>query len=557
MAALLAALLLLPSIGLGQEKVRQGEEQGGKVTATSVTEGYILEIKGRELVIDLGTRQGLESGMSIQILTRVSLIHPVTKEKIEDRIPLVTEVVARAGETMSVIVVQNTAPDRIKAGDSVRAEGLSPVVESAPRAVAEQPQCPACEDDPEAKKVHEAWLDTISLPLEERVVRWMRFLKENPTSAYKQNIGAELAFLRRTIYSRQVRPAQPEPGEKAPLLMEHDALRSIDAGTRIAPAIVIVSPDAVNAVKLFHRREGDKLYRMTPMRKFGDSSFMAEVPPEFTEPGALEYFIEANSPSGKRLAASADPNSPHSIAISTPVKPKKDIAGRSHARVAIEWADFYLTRPGEDYFWKSEADLTYRLQWGIMHSFRMGFGVFEGKGGPAKWIEDPDLYHTTFEEEFKPTNLAMTYAYFEPELKVTEYFHVIPRLVVGGVREKQEEGEYDPDVHGGRAVTGIHGYLRIGKDTETNLLMGGSFVDQLGTEALIAMNLGLWDHVPVGISAAATNFPVQADDYAARLLFHAGWRQDNRFSVLFHFGANMRNIRHIGFGGGAGLEFNW
>lgn len=363
-AALLAVLLLLPSIGLGQEKARQDETRAAKVTATGITEGYILEIKGRELVIDLGTRQGLESGMAVQILTKVSLVHPVTKEKIEDRIPLVMEVVARAGETLSVIVVQNTAPDRIKVGDTVHAEGLTPVIEDTPQAVVEQPQCPACKDDPEAKKVHEAWLDTISLPLEERVVRWMRFLKENPNSAYRQNIGAELAFLRRAIYSRQDRPPKPERGEKEPLLMGHDALKTVDAGTRIAPAIAIVAPDSVRAVKLFHRREGDKLYRMQPMRKFGDSSFMAEVPPEFTEPGALEYFIEANSPSGKRLAASAEPRSPHSINISTPVTPDKDIAGRSHARVAIEWADFYLASPGEDYFRKSEADLTYRLQKG-------------------------------------------------------------------------------------------------------------------------------------------------------------------------------------------------
>lgn len=551
----LAVLLLLPSVARSQEPPRPGGEKGDEA-ATHSAEGFIIEVRGREVVIDMGTRQGLAAGMAVQILSKVSVVHPVTKKKMEDRIPLGLEVVTRAGETLSVIVLQNTVPDKLKPGDMIRAEGLSPTPETA-EAAEEAPECPACQDDPEAMKVHQTWLATISLPLEERIVKWMGFLKANPESSFKQNIMDELTFLRRTLFSRHGKRAKPVREEETPFLMQHEPLDTIHAGTTVAPAIAIVSPDSVKAVKLFLRRKGDKLYRMEPMRKFGDSSFRAEVPEEHLEPGALEYFIEANSPSGKRLAAYGGPDSPHSIAIAKPIAPEKDVAGRSRARVAFEWADFYVSRPGEDYFWKTEGDLTYLLKAGILHSFRMGFGVFEGKGGPAKWIEKPDLYEKIYDTKFEPTNLAMTYAYFEPDLKLTEYFHIIPRLVVGGVREKYEPHEYDPDLHRGEAVTGIHGYLRIGKDTETNLLLGGSFVDQLGTEALIAMNLGLWEHVPVGISAAATNFPVQADDYAARLLLHAGWRQKEWFSVLFHFGANMRNIRHIGFGGGAGLEFNW
>ena len=206
-AVVLTALLLLPSVAGGQETPSPAGEKGSEAPTHSA-EGFIIEVRGREVVIDLGTRQGLAEGMAVQILSKVSVVHPVTKKKMEDRIPLGLEVVTRAGETLSVIVLQNTVPDKLKPGDMIRAEGLSPMPDTV-EPTAEAPECPACQDDPDAMKVHKAWLATISLPLEERVVKWTEFLKANPESSFKRNIMDELTFLRRTLFSRHGKRAKP------------------------------------------------------------------------------------------------------------------------------------------------------------------------------------------------------------------------------------------------------------------------------------------------------------------------------------------------------------
>jgi hypothetical protein len=176
----------------------------------------------------------------------------------------------------------------------------------------------------------------------------------------------------------------------------------------------------------------------------------------------------------------------------------------------------------------------------------MGVGVFEGEGGPAAEVEA---------EEFVPTRLSLGYVYFEPALSFADgRLSLLPRLVFGSIREKVRPD--DPYHHSGEGMFGFHTYLRIGRDTETNLLLGGSLTSEMGNEALIAMNLELLEDVPMGVSAVATSFPV-GSDYAARLMYLVGWRPNDRVALEAQFGVNMRNIRHIGIGGGFGVAVSW
>lgn len=523
-----------------------------EVNEPSDHEGMVLRIDdlgpgSYELVVDIGRDLGVVEGTELHLFARTRVEHPVTGQVIEDLVPLGAETVIRSGRYLSVIQLETSRRDLYRVGDVVttgQTPGNGVMQTAGPTAAAE---CMPCESDLQALEVHLIWLASIGRSLDERADAWRSYLAIVPDTPFASQIEREIAFLEAAGQDRAVlqRERLKEKSVSKRPRASHRPLAEIPQSMPLSPVLTLSSEAGIQAVTLFYRRQGEKYYAPLPMLPIGDLSHRARIPEEALLPGRIEYFIEAVDGSGARIAAFRSAESPHTVRIVPPPVFDSPTEGRSSASLDFEWVDFYLDNPGQDQMWVVEGDLKYRLEHGVFYSLAMGFGIFEGRGGPAELIELGDL---------DPVKLAVNYVYFEPEISLGDYLHIIPRFLVGGIQEKKEIG--DPTIRRSGGVFGFHGYLRIGKERGTNLLVGASVSQEMGNEGIIAMNLDVLENFPIGVSAVATNFPV-AEDYAARLLFQIGWEQFDGLSLTAQFGVNMRNIHHLGLSGGLGLVFNW
>lgn len=549
---LLVALVGLPAAGLAQT-ARPDREAPRR-------EAVVLAVSNGEILTDLGTSHGLAEGMEGLILNQVELVHPITGARVADLVPLAPATVLHAGEIVSAVVVGRELLPRVQQGDVVRFRKLVTPPESA----ANCPVCTACQADEDALDVQAAWASLAGKDFATRKQGWTELLEHSPQNRYRAEIEEELLRLddlqetlrdaARVRQQEAARERQSEVQREERILAYHSPLERVNEGTPVRLVAFVLADAGIKGVRFHVRRVGDTYYEFLPMEPFGDSHFRVVLSPEQVQAPGLEYYIDAQDDRSRRIPVFGLSGSPQTLQVIRPVPKIERTADRSSARFHVEWADFFLKSAGSDFFWKTEGDFAYRLHFGPFYSFRMGFGIFEGVGGPTKELEAVGQNTLSNANAESPEQLTLTYSYFEPELELGKYVHLIPRLVVGAIREKVEADS--DDLHRGESIVGFHTYLRIGQEQGTNLLMGGSLTQEMGLEALLTMNLAVFEHFPVGVSVAATNLPV-GEDYAARLALQLGWRQFDWMSIDALLGLNMRNIRHVGMGGGLGLSFNW
>lgn len=511
--------------------------------------GTVVEVGDGEILVDLGKNQGVEEGDSAILYRSVSITHPITKKRLEDRIYLGMEKIARAGSVLSLVVLETVPHHKVAPGDAVVVVRRGRTV--AVDAIRPPVECEPCGSNPEALAVHQTWLGTVGRPIEDRIATWEAFLGAHPASPYASNVTGEVAWLKGLV-AGEGRESVPAVRERT---VVHNPPKSVRAGNAVPMAMAVSGGIPLDRVSLLYRPEGSTLFREVAMRRAGDTAYVGTIPASDSSPGALQYFIEAQDAKEVRVTLFQGPDRPWSVAVVGEAPGEREVL-RSRVRADAEYVDFYASNWNTDAFWKTEVDFTYRTMWKPIrfHAFRMGFGIFEGRGGPSRCVERPDQCPDEAGNRFQAYRRVISYAYFEPEFDIMPWLHVLPRLVLGGIGD-YEKGD-DTTNRRGDAVVGFHGYVRIGHDTGTNLVVGGSVTQEIGVEGLIEMNLGLFPRVPIGLLVAATNLPV-GEDYGARLMATVGWRGLDWMSVVFRFGVNMRNIRHAGIGGGAGLEFHW
>jgi len=548
----LALLVGFPAAGLAQ-----GTHSGGRAPRQ---EAVVLAVTNGEILTDLGTSHGLAEGMEGLILNQLELTHPITGARVSDLVPLAPATVLHAGEIVSAVVVDKALLARVQQGDVVRFTKLIPPPDSA----ANCPVCAECLTDEDALEVQAIWATLSGKNFVTRERAWNELLERSPTNKYRPQIESELLRLdglRNTLReaaSARKREAARDQRTKAEreeiIIAYHSPLKRVNEGTPVRLVAFVLADAAIEGVRFHLRQRGETYYTFLPMEPFGDSHYRVVLSADQVQFPGLEYYIDARDERARRIPVFGLSGSPQSLEVVRPVPKVNRTTDRSSARFHVEWADFFLKSAGSDFFWKAEGDFAYRLHFGPFYSFRMGFGIFEGVGGPAKELEAVPAAALSAGTTESPEQLTLTYSYFEPELELGKYVHLIPRLVVGAIREKKVANS--DNLHRGESIFGFHTYLRLGEEQGTNLLMGGSLTQELGLEALVTMNLAVFEHFPVGVSVAATNLPV-GEDYAARLALQLGWRQYDWMSIDALLGVNMRNIRHVGMGGGLGLSFNW
>jgi len=123
---------------------------------------------------------------------------------------------------------------------------------------------------------------------------------------------------------------------------------------------------------------------------------------------------------------------------------------------------------------------------------------------------------------------------------------------------------------------GAQGFIRIGNDKKTNLLIGGEFLDGVGLRGITQVELAVFPRFPVILRTEVTNQPAgtkptgkhfddivaagqstDTGDLGVRAIAQVGWRVTPELTVFVRGSYQGRTINHAGPGGGAGVMVSW
>lgn len=499
--------------------------------------GTILKIDDGRAIVDLGEKDGLRTAQPVRVLKRYVLTHPVTGAKIEDELFLGEAKVADVGAR--IIAVELGAITKASVGDVVTT-ATAPQLGAAPSAVVVP--CSVCRTDEVALAAHKAFLDATTRDAAGRREVWRRYLDSAPKTPYRASIERELRFL-----SSLDRAATP-PDAIDPAATADTSLERLREGEPYALAVVLPTrlERHLRVVNLYYRRAKQPLFARLEMKADGDGYFRATVPGTAIGRPHLAYFVECVDAAGRRARVLASADNPHRIAVEKAAVQPDERRNRSLMALRYNHVDYYLKESGRDFYWRLDASYTYKVDFGRLTHFTLGFGFFEGKGGERTVVESSAA---------RPLDaLAFGFVYLQPEFELHELFAIYPRLTVGQIDRRVLAG-----VDAGTRTNqlfGFHGFMRIGKRDGTHLLVGAGSTQQAGFETQLTMNLGLWKRTPVAVSALVSNVPV-GRELGLLLRASVGQRIGDFMELGMHLGFAARNIDHTGIDFGSYVAFQW
>jgi hypothetical protein len=500
----------------------------------AVVEGVVVKVADDgEVIVDLGTKDGLPHGSGVQIYRRVEVVHPVTGKKLVDRFPIGKLVLDDVGKLLSLAQNSESLDRRPAVGDFVvfEPEPEQPVAVVEPEAPTSGPQA-----DPERAAIEGAFAQTLGRPYSERVQVWETFLAEHPQTPFLDQVGKELTMLRAEV-ARQRAPEGPqEPGEPAKLVSRVSGPKLAWMGDPLQIHVSVAQAGLTESVRLLVRTKGAINYQTVPMTRVGDRAWRAEVPEGLQEPGTLEYFTEIVRTNGELEPVGPGGRVIRKLTVRRPVGARSTDAGRSRASTRVEFVDF-KSGDGRDHFTRFESDYRYSIRRGGLDSFRVGIGVFDGVGGSVDDVEGG-----------KTVSRQVNFGFAELTLRFHEYFGV-SMLASAGNHHQTEAGT-------AAEVFGFGGSIRIGEADGTRLDLGASFTDEIGNEAWTTFTLGAIDRVPMSAGVVVTNLPV-GEELGVSLELGAAYEVTRWLDLGITTGWNARTINHNGFTAGTSAVLRW
>ncbi|MBI5489162.1 MAG: hypothetical protein HY905_17635 [Deltaproteobacteria bacterium] len=525
-------------------------------------EGTILQIDGSEILVDLGSVDGVSPGEPVMLYRRVSVEHPLTHRRIEDRFPLGAEQLTQVAERMSILILDSPLSHAPAVGDTVVVVGTenAPEDETATDRGPEEgavcpvcpaPQCPAtavCELDPQAKALLEAFGRTLGQTLEQRIVIWEQYLAANPNLSWSAAVARDVDSLRAML--RTMRGGTPELGTGSQGRTGHAPPAQAFVGEPVEIALAIDPLTPLRLAQLHVRHEEERAYQVYDLEPDGDFYLRGRIPDEYVQLDWFEYFLVGVDANGAEGSLGGTVERPIRVPVVERVGAPPERTDRSNLHTSFEYMDFYANHFHRDYYLRFEADFRYVLgSW--FYGLRMGFGIFDGQGGPVDgtdWAGNGD--------GTDPQGISYRYGFTEVELRFHELFYMMAWISVGGAAAWEDPNDAsrsrEPE-----ALVGGGGKFRIGRPTGTNLELGGGYIESIGYEANVSVNLGLVEHVPLRGHIIVTNMPVKEGDLGVRLVAEAGWQPASWFEFTALLGYGIRNINHQGLSLGLSVSFLW
>jgi len=557
-ASLLAAAVLCAAGGALAQQGKADAKGGGGEASSGGEFAVVVMVTGKEIVFDAGTRAGIKAGDQVRIFRRLTVHHPITGEEITDQFPLGTVKVAEASELLSIVKQTKKLSQPVQVGDLVLLPTAEP--EKPKPAPVPAPAKPPAADKPapaptaapsttdaDKRALGAAFTATLGKSLDARLQQYRAFLAKYPSSVYAKAVTREVRWLesveRKLAESAAAGPCPAQqPGDVTQASVLHTEIGPLEVDDEAQVLIAVLPPEAADSARLYIRPVTDEGYTQVEMERTGQYYYRAPIPAVLVaDEGRLAYFIEIAKQGKKPRAVIGNEAAPRTIVVKRPIIDKIVRNGRSVLRSWFEYVNFDMDDKVDDEYWSFEADFFYRIGT-FLYGVRVGMGVFSGTGGKLDLIEESSDYNE---------QLAAHYGFLEGEFEIVPLFHFMLRGLAGNQRSP---GGDDEKMSG---VFGFEGGIRIGEETSTNLLASGAIVQGVGYQGRLALDIGVFERVPIIVEGLVTNFPVDVDEVGLRLVLGTGYRFTKWLAILARGSWNARTIKHTGFGGGASLALSW
>jgi hypothetical protein len=574
--SLIAAAALVVQLSARSSIAAPGQPSG--------VEGFVLAVENGDVIVDLGSSRGATVGEVVELWRPIEVIHPVTHQHLRDRYRIGLLKLVQVRDRMAVAVPEGATKRPPAPGDSVvwrRAPEPSPLVagaaaaaatpvapsaaagrvaapagpESAPAAPA-PPATPASASvgglDAESVRVRALLASAAQMSLLERIRAYVAYVKQNPESPYAFLLRADAVQYHRLLRAEE-RAGGPASAEGisgsptvpssaidfTPLTLALEG-RSLDVGLHLPPPYVgavlhVRPPSAVG-------------YRTLPMAGAGSGHFRVTVPGELIQTPRVQYFIEAVDRTGRSASAAGTEDDPLVVEIErAPSEASSVLQTRTKVAWLADFADYNRLR-GNDQTFQTEGLLGMRFADVGMRALRTGFGVYRGKGGT---LRDLDELHEA------GRSVGLTYGYLEGEYAFIPRAALIARAVCG----LTEDG-----ISGGAL-----GLVRIGGDLETNLSLGGEILGGVGVRSITQLELRLFPRLPLLLRNEVTNQPAGftgprltpagqsqgRGELGQRTIVQVGYEFSPAFTVALRGSVQGRTIYHAGPGFGGEVSYSW
>jgi hypothetical protein len=482
----------------------------------------VLAVESGELVVDLGKEKGAHEGQVVELWRPVRVRHPLTGQWFTDRFKIGALRLTQVQTTLSLASVDGPLLRPPAAGDAVvLPDDPASKPTPAPAKVAAPPTVvvPA---DPDAQALSDLFIALRGATPHARADAYSSFAESHPTSRFASVLREEVEALTRHPES------EPKPYRAA----------SSAPVARLRPGVpqrFAVELDARFVGAVLHvRKRGAPTYRTVLMESEGPHYWGATVTGDaITAPG-LEYFVEGVPSDGSAVPVLGNADAPRDTTVDAPPLTGKEQGTLAQLNVQSELATFN-TKKANDYVFQTEGQFGWRLEDVGIRAVRSGFGVLRGKGGTLEQLD-------TLGQAGKAVGL--TYGYVEGEIGLSTNYALIGRPIVG-LRE-------------GGVTGGAQGFLRIGNDLRTNLLLGGEILGTVGMRGVVELNWRTIPRVPIMLRSEVTNQPAgMGGDLGARAVAQAGYELARDFTVSARGSYQGRTINHSGPGAGLGVSYQW
>lgn len=550
-AAIVALGLLAPKLAAAQAAQPATAPRASAATLAP-PEATVLAIDSGDLVVDLGTTKGAREGQVVELWRPLRMRHPVTGQTLVDRFRLGTIRLTQVQPTLSLAKVEGTLLRSPATGDHVllleedkqarRAPSASSASAPSPApSPAPAPAAPASAQangsrvvvaaDPDAQALADLFSALEGSDPTTRANAYASFVRARPGSRFAKVLKEEIAALR----SHSARGSADAPSANSPPPFE-TSFNPIGRMRPGAPQRIAIELDPQFTGAVVHvRRKGEAQYRSLPMESLGARYWAATLPGDsISEPGT-EYFVEGVSgKSGGSVAVIGTADHPKDAPVDPHPVTGKQPGTLAQFSLASEYASFN-TKKANDYVFQAEGQFGWRLRDEGIRAVRSGFGVLRGKGGSLQDLDQLNL---------SPKDVGLTYGYVEAEIGISKNYGLIGRPILG-LRE-------------GGVTGGAQGFVRVGNDLKTNLVVGGEVLGTVGLRGIVQLDWRTIPRVPVMLCSEVTNQPAgTGGDVGARAIAQVGYEIVRDLTVAARVSYQGRTINHAGPGAGLGVSYQW
>ncbi|GAC1357294.1 MAG: hypothetical protein NVSMB47_10500 [Polyangiales bacterium] len=535
------------------EQVGKGAKSGKLAPIADVT-GAVVQLDSGDVVIDLGAQRGASIGALVELWRPVTIKHPVTGKLLTDRFRIGALRVFQVGEVLSLAKPEGTLLRAVAPGDVVILP--APLAVLAPKSEAASPPTgakggsaapPEYSDlDPDARALSLLFEGLRGADVELRVARYRDWAKAHPSSRFTPVVLEEA----RALESVAVAGGHGAVAAAPINARSFDAPTSVLAGAPLTIALEIQGR-ATGAV-LQVRLADEPAYTPIPMHVTGLGYWSATIPATRVSAPTVSYFVEAVDETGGSVPVVGSATEPRVTRVSALPSARVDKPWESTFAMWTDYADYDRLR-GKDYAWQTEGWFGMRFGDVGLRAVRSGFGVFKGRGGSLDDLDQKGLSGRT---------VGLTYGYVEGEWGLSTMWGLVARAVVG----LGEDG----------VTGGGQGFVRIGNDKKTNLLIGGEFLGGVGVRGITQVELAVFPRFPILLRTEVTNQPAgtaiggsrrlelitnkestDGGELGVRAIAQAGWRVTPALTVFLRASYQGRTINHAGPGAGAGVSLSW